>query len=206
MTPYRKGSFLAIIFLSLGLVPALGCLFEPRDAEPPTGGSITYLDQSSPENVLANLETAFQNRDAAGYERQIASDFVYEPDGDTQASYPDVDWTTWNRDTEIAFIQNFFNNVDGIAANLNAVNVQVEWDGSTAELRYIYAVEVTESGGEVPYRASVTLDFRIDGTFWVLARWFDEQGEQDPETQNSLPTLGQRRGAFAASGGGRASR
>ncbi|MBK7703295.1 MAG: hypothetical protein IPI34_10585 [bacterium] len=206
MPLYRKGSFLAIMILSLGLVPALGCLFEPRDAEPPTGGSITYLDQSSPENVLANLETAFQNRDAAGYERQIASDFVYEPDGDTQASYPDVDWTTWNRDTEIAFIQNFFNNVDGIAADLNAVEVQVglgRIDGGICE---IYAVEVTESGGEVPYRASVTLDFRIDGTFWVLARWFDEQGEQDPETQNSLPTLGQRRGAFAASGGGRASR
>ncbi|MDO9693967.1 MAG: hypothetical protein Q7W56_04500 [Candidatus Latescibacteria bacterium] len=202
MTPYRKGSFLAIMILSLGLVPALGCLFEPRDAEPPTGGSITYLDQSSPENVLANLETAFQNQDAAGYERQIASDFVYEPDGDTQASYPDVDWSTWNRDTEIAFIQNFFNNVDGIAANLNAEVIQEGVEGTTAEFIEIYAATVTESGGEVPYRARATFNFRIDGTFWVLARWFDEQGEQDPETQNSLPTLGQRRGAFAASGGG----
>ncbi len=206
MTHYRRGSFLAIMILSLGLIPALGgCLFEPRDAEDPSGGSITYLDQSQPENVLANLETAFQNKDAAGYERQIATEFSYEPDADTQASYPDVDWSTWNRDTEIAFIQNFFNNVDGITANLNEVVIQGEWDGSTADLRYIYAVTVTESGGAVPYRASVTLNFRLDGTFWVLSRWFDEQGEQDPQSQTPLPTLGQRRGAFAASGGGRAS-
>lgn len=205
MTLYRRGSFLAIMILALGLVPTLGCLFEPRDAEPPSGGSITYLDQSRPENVLANLETAFQNRDAAGYERQIAAEFSYEPDADTEASYPDADWEAWNRETEIAFIQNFFNNVDGIAADLNVEVIQGDWDGTTANLRYVYAVAVTESGGQVPYRASVTLDFRLDGTFWVLTRWFDEQGEQDPGTQNSLPTLGQRRGAFAASGGGKAS-
>jgi hypothetical protein len=89
-----------------------------------------------------------------------------------------------------------------VLANLDAEVVQGEWDGTTAHLRYVYAVEVTESGGVVPYRASVTLDFQLDGTFWVLARWFDEQGALDPETQNPRPTLGQRRGAFAASGGG----
>ncbi|MBK9302340.1 MAG: nuclear transport factor 2 family protein [bacterium] len=207
MTLYRRGSFLAIMItsLTLGLVPMSGCLFEPRDAEPPTGGSITYLDQSSPGNVLANLETAFQNRDAAGYDRQIAAEFSYEPDADTEASYPDVDWEAWNRETEIAFIQSFFNNVDGIAADLNAVEIQEGVEGTTAEFIEIYAVTVTESGGAVPYRARATFNFRLDGTFWVLTRWFDEQGETDPGTQTSLPTLGQRRGAFAASGGGKAS-
>ncbi len=206
MTHYRQGSFLAIMILSLGLAFVLGgCLFEPRSAEPPVGGSISYLDQSQPENVLANLEIAFQNRDAAGYERQIAADFSYEPDGDTQASYPDVDWSTWNRETEIAFIQSFFNNVDGIAANLNETVVSEGVTGTTAEFRERYVVTVTESGGFVPYRASVTFNFVLDGTYWVLSRWFDEQGGEDPVSHAPLPTLGQRRGAFAASGGGRAS-
>lgn len=193
------GAFLAIMCL----VPAAGCLFQPRAAEPPSSGqSITYLPQSRPENVISNLETAFDHQDASGYERQIADDFVYEPDSDTQASYPNVDWSSWNRDMEIAFIQNFFNNVDAITADLRVRTIQGDWSGTVANLRYTYAMTVTEGGGEIPYRADVTLDFRLDGTYWVLYRWYDEQGGEDPDTHAPLPALGQRRGAFAVAGGG----
>jgi hypothetical protein len=152
--------------------------------------------------VLANLETAFNNLDPAGYERQIATEFQYQPDSGTQASYPDVDWDNWNRTNEIAFIEQFFNNVEGVTSNLNEVAIQTGWEGNSAELQYIYSVRVAESGGEVPYRGRVTLEFRLDGTFWKLFRWFDEQGEEDPDTGSQLQTLGQRRGAFAVSGGG----
>jgi len=179
-----------------------GCLFTPRVAEPPAGRIINYLPQANPINVLENLQTAMNNTDAGGYDRMIADDFTYVPDGDTESSYPSVDWSHWNRDKEIAFITDFFNNVQGIQANLRDVAVFTDWSGTQAELRYIYRIDVQGSGGVVPYRASVTFNLRLDGTYWVLTRWYDEQGEQDPETGAQLPSLGQRRGAFATAGGG----
>ncbi len=186
----------------LAWVCAGGCLFTPRVAESPAGQVIDYLPQANPINVLENLQTAMNNTDAAGYDRMIAEDFTYVPDPDTESSYPGVDWSTWNREKEIAFITDFFNNVQGIQANLREVAVFTDWSGTEAELRYIYRVDVQESGGVVPYRASVTFNLRLDGTYWVLTRWLDEQGEQDPDTGAQLPSLGQRRGAFASAGGG----
>jgi len=179
-----------------------GCFFTPREAEGPGGEVITYLEQSSPDNVIANIETALSHRDPAGYDRQIAEDFTYQPDSDTEASYPDVDWMGWDHDQEIAFMNDFLGNVGGVAVAMKDSVIFDEAGATEAELRYIYRAEVTEGGGEVPYRASVTLEFRLDGTFWVLTRWFDEQGEEDPDTGSPLPSLGQRRGAFAAAGGG----
>lgn len=192
------------LFLALWVSATLlsGCFFTPREAKDPGGDVITYLEQSRPENVLANIETALSHLDPAGYDRQIAEDFTYQPDSDTEASYPGVDWMAWDREQEIAFMNDFLGNVQDVDVDMDDTEVNVDWSGSEAELRYIYRAEVTEGGGEVPYRASVTLEFRLDGTFWVLARWFDEQGEEDPDTGSPLPTLGQRRGAFAAAGGG----
>jgi hypothetical protein len=188
------GILIAVTFLG-------GCLFEPRVAALPGGADINYLEQSEPEFVLANLQSAFQHTDASGYERQIAEDFVYEPDSSTEANYPGLDWETWNREMEIQFITNFFNNVAGISADLTAEELHTDWSGSFAELRYVYAIEVESGGSTVPYRATATLEFILDGTFWKLSRWYDENGENDPESGGLLPTIGQRRGAFLAAGG-----
>ena len=193
----KIGLILAISALFMG-----GCFFTPRQAEDPGGEVITYLEQSEPGNVIANIETAMSHRDAGGYDRQIAEAFTYQPDSDTEASYPDVDWAAWDRDQEIAFMNAFLGNVEGMSVDLRDEDIFTEWSGSEAELRYVYSVEVDETGGIVPYRAIVKLEFRLDGTYWVLTRWFDEQGEADPDSGSLLPSLGQRRGAFAAAGGG----
>ncbi|MBU1675929.1 nuclear transport factor 2 family protein [bacterium] len=193
----KIGLILATLVLFTG-----GCFFEPRQAEAPGGAVITYLPQSQPENVIANIETAMANTDPAGYERQIAEVFTYQPDSDTEASYPDVDWASWDRAREIAFMNDFLGTIDGMVIDLRDEEIFTDWSGSEAELRYIYSVVVDEAGGTVPYRARVTLEFRLDGTFWVLTRWFDEQGEEDPDSGSPLPPLGRRRGAFAAAGGG----
>jgi hypothetical protein len=192
---------LALIGTLFAVMFSGGCLFEPREPAMPGGEEINYLVQSAPEFVLANLEEAFQHTDAAGYERQIAEVFVYEPDSSTEANYPNLDWSSWDREMEIQFINNFFNNVDGITADLTLEQLQTDWSGSFAELRYVYAIEVESGGSMVSYKATVTLDFILDGTFWKLTRWFDESGESDP-VSSLLPTIGQRRGAYYIASGG----
>jgi len=190
------------MLLAIGLLCLPGCIFDTRDPEQP-GVSVQYVDASDPGNVVFNLEQALTELDAGGYVNMLSPDFRYDPDGGAQSSYPGVDWENWDFDQEVAFISSFLGNVDGIIADLNLEIVEGEESGTGTEalVRYISSVVVQESGGEVRYRSLTTMEFRIEGTFWALVRWFDEQGESDPDGGGLLPTLGQRRGAFAASGG-----
>jgi hypothetical protein len=199
MSVPRKTLVIGSILLLLSALG--GCLFEPRTPEAPGGEPINYLPQSGPDNVVENLELALKNTDASGYERQIALDFVYEPDSGTTASYPDVIWEEWNREQEVAFVNDFLNNVSDIKVDLRAEINYTNDSGNSAEHSYIYTMEISSAGSSVAYRASAILEFKLEGTQWVLSRWYDEQGENDPDTGSLLPTFGQRRGAFAAAGG-----
>jgi len=203
MAPFRHGRIYAIMMVLAAVPAGSGCIFSPRDPEPP-GASVQYVNDSDPGNVVFNLEQAMGALDPSGYQERISQDFRYEPDGGTLANYPDVDWAGWGYEQEVAFIQDFLGNVDGVTADLNLELSEGDESGVGTEafVRYVSAVTVESGGSEVKYRATVTMEFKIDGTFWRLSRWFDEQGETDPDSGALLPTLGQRRGAFAASGGG----
>lgn len=203
MALFRSGSIYAIMMAAVAVLAGSGCIFSPRDPEPP-GASVQYVNDSDPGNVVFNLEQAMGALDPAGFEERLSQDFRYEPDGLTLSNYPDVDWAGWGYEQEQAFIRDFLGNVDGVAADLNLELVEGDESGTGTEalVRYVSAVTVESGGSEVKYRATVTMEFKIDGTFWRLSRWFDEQGETDPDSGALLPTLGQRRGAFAASGGG----
>lgn len=190
----------ALLVLLLTL-PLGGCLFAPRTPEPPTGDPIAYLPQSGPDNVMENLELALKNKDATGYERQIGEDFKYETDSGTSAAYPGVDWETWDQAKEIAFVSNFLNTVSDIKVDMKAEINYTNDSGNSAEHSYVYSMDVSSGGSNVLYRASAIFEFKLEGTYWVLSRWYDEQGENDPESGSLLPTLGQRRGAFESAGG-----
>ena len=196
---FRLGLIFAII--SMGMV-CPGCLFEPRDPEPPGTIQIDYFPPLSTDNVLANLELALAGGDPSGYERMLSDDFRYVPDSGVLTNYPGVDWDNWGKEREVAWVGSFLGNVESVTADLQAEGFGDEPGTSTAELRYVYALTVTEIGNsQVPYRAQANFELLIDGTEWRLSRWTDEQGETDPDGGGLLPSLGQRRGAYAASGG-----
>lgn len=199
MILFRRGLIFAIL---LTVVSCAGCLFEPRDPELPGTNTIDYLPPLSTDNVLGNLERALAGGDPSGYERMLSDDFVFVPDSGALSNYPDVDWDGWGKDQEVAWVGSFLGNVESVTADLQAEEFGDEPGTSSAELRYVYALTVTEIGdSQVLYRAQATLEFHIDGTEWRLTRWTDEQGETDPDSGALLPSLGQRRGAYAASGG-----
>jgi len=201
MQHFRFGSIYAMLMV-VGMLCISGCIFDTRDPELP-GISVQYVDASDPGNVVFNLEQALIELDPGGFQNMLSPDFRYEPDSGTLSNYPTVDWDNWGYDEEVAFINSFLSNVDGVTAKLNLEIVEGDESGTGTEalVRYISSASVQEGGGEVKYRSLTTMEFRIEGTFWFLVRWFDEQGETDPDTSSLLPTLGQRRGAFAASGG-----
>src|SRR5512133_3554878 len=73
----------------LGCLLLGGCLFAPREAEPPqTGDIVRYLEQISPDAAWDNLETSAEATHAPGWEAAISpTSFVYIPDSDAESQF-----------------------------------------------------------------------------------------------------------------------
>ncbi|MFH1845571.1 MAG: hypothetical protein ABIF77_20485 [bacterium] len=199
----RAGVFQTVVTLLAlaAYLPLLtGCLFKPRTPEPPTGAEIVYLPRGEVPNILANLETALKNLDIAGYDDAIGENFVYLPDSQTKNDYPAVDWANWDREQELAFAGNMFDNISALQANLRDTDIRVDiGSGTEVEWEVIYLLEQTSSDGSVTkYRGGVEIIFRQIGSFWYIDSWEDLQGEPDPDTGAALTSMGGLRGAFAS--------
>jgi len=177
-----------------------GCLFEPRDVEPPEVDNVQYAFPSEPSVVWDNAEKALENLHSPGWEDVIDENFVYVPDSDTENAYPAVDWLNWNAEIEISFINRFFTSVSAIEADL----YDTEWEtgdpsGGQAEWEITYFLEVTDQAGSVTqYRGRAIIHFILAGNSYVLDRWEDLHGEPHPDTEALLPSMGGIRGAFAS--------
>lgn len=176
-----------------------GCLFDPRDADPPsTEDPIEYLPRTSPRNVWTNCRLALENGDVTGWDNAIYESFLYEPDSQALAQYPGVFATPWDKEREMAFISTWFANDPLIQANLFDEEISTpDPSGNIALWDIIYYLVVTENGSQTRYRASARLVFELKGSYYYLTRWTDEGGESDPDDpQILLPTLGVVRGAL----------
>lgn len=189
------------ILVLLAIMMFSGCLFEPRDAEPPTGVPIPYLPRTSPEKVWENLQLSLNYSDSFGWMDNLHEEFTYIPDSEADAQFPGV-FLDWDRERESSFINNFYSsgasnlskmrNDDFIAPD--PVGDEVRWEG------VIYYIKVTNAsdGSESRYRASAIITFRFEGNFWYVYRWEDQIGESDPDSGNILPTMGVLRGTFGS--------
>jgi hypothetical protein len=192
---------LALGCLSL-LVTTTGCgLFAPRDPEPPATQAISYLPRSSAANVWENCRLALVNKDTGGWDTAVAENFQYEPDGDTRSAFPNVDWENWGKSQEMSFINSWFATNVTIDADLLDTPINTpDGAGGFAEWELIYFLEVedNQTGSTTKYRANAVLQFELQGSFWYLSYWRDQNGEDDPDNPGStLETMGRLRGAFA---------
>jgi hypothetical protein len=182
------------------LAPLGGCLFEPREAEPPTTSTVQYLPQTSPANVWRNAQSSLEAKDPSGWDESFSEQFIYLPDTDTVNAYPGVDWLNWNKDKEISFINRWYSSDVTIIADLRDTDINTaDPSGTTAEWQLIYYVrEIQNSNGnETRYRAQATINFQLEANFWYITGWEDEAQESDPDDDSILlPTMGRLRGAF----------
>jgi hypothetical protein len=189
-----------IVVAALGL--AGGCAFDPRTPEPPlTGEPIEYLEATEAKRVVANAETALNNLDAQGWDAAISQLFTYENEVPTEQELPGGDWDNWDRQKEMGFINNFFNNVTSVEATLRQEDIFVEDPaGGEADWEFFYFVKVTDVNGiETRYRGRVEMQLRVEGTLWYINKWIDQEAGDDPDNPGvSLPTMGSVRAAFAS--------
>ncbi len=184
-----------VLVLAVGVGLPGGCFFEPRDAAPPaTGTTVIYFDQNSSANVWANMGTSLEATHAPGWEDNISLDtFIYIPDTETENQYPGV-FVNWDREREVSFINNLFNSDVKITAQMRDDDFVVPPDAGT-EMEWenvIYDVTVTSNIDQsvTRYRGSAIITFRLEGNFWYIYQWRDQQGESDPGSGTLLPTMG----------------
>lgn len=194
--------FALAALVAAGCLPWTGCLFVPREAEPPeTGTIVRYQEQISPAAAWDNLETSAEATHAPGWENAISPDFRYIPDSAAESQFPGV-FTDWNRDKELAFINRFYNSGVTISARMRNLEFVVPPSSGSESVweNVIYDMTVTGAGGgsSVRYRGSAIITFALEGNFWYIKEWRDQQGESDPDTQQLLSTLGVLRGNFAS--------
>ena len=195
-------SALAALCLA-GCLASGGCLFVPRDAEPPeTGNIVRYQEQISPAAAWDNLETSAEATHAPGWENAIhPTTFTYIPDSAAESQFPGV-FAGWSREQELAFINRFYNSGVTISVRMRNLEFVVPptSGGESVWENVIYDMTVTSTGGGAPvrYRGSAIITFALEGNFWYITEWRDQQGESDPDTQQLLSTLGVLRGNFAS--------
>lgn len=180
-----------------------GCLLQPREAEPPqTGDIVVYLEQIDPANTWDNLQTSAEATHAPGWEGAISqTSFVYIPDSAAEAQFPGV-FDNWSREREIAFINALYNSDVTIVATMRNPGFVVPPSSGSVSVweNVIYDLRVTSGvdGSSVRYRGSAIITFTLEGNFWYISEWRDQQGESDPDTNQLLSTLGVLRGNFAS--------
>jgi hypothetical protein len=201
----RAGRNLLVAVFAVAAVALLpGCLFTPREPEPPsTEDQIDYINQSSPANVWSNLGKSLEASHAPGWEDNISqTEFRYIPDDEARDQFPPDTFLGWDRDREVTFINNFYNGgVSNVAKMSEDGFVFPSPSGSEQTVEdIVYDLTVTnnQDGSVVRYRGKCDVIFRLEGNFWYIYEWRDLQGESDPDTGQLLNTMGVLRGTFGS--------
>lgn len=190
------------LLLAVAALPLVaGCLFDTREPEPPDTAAIDYLPRSGPANVWENCRLALTNRDSGGWDTAVSENFEYVPDGNTETGFGGVDWMAWTKETEMAFIGSWFASGAQItSSSLQWIDTDIstpDGSGGYAEWDLIYYFEVESNSSVTRYRGRAILQFELEGSYWYLRYWRDEQGEDDPDSPGStLATMGTLRGTF----------
>ena len=194
----------AAVWLAAFAAMMSGCLFSPRDPEPPgTGIQIDYLPRSSPANVWANLGKSLEADHSPGWEDNISQiEFRYIPDDEARDQFPPNTFLNWDRDREITFINRFYNSGVSILAQMSEVGFTFPppsgGEMTVEDIVYDLLVINDQDGSQVRYRGKCDVIFRLEANFWYIYEWRDLQGESDPDTGQLLNTMGVLRGTFGS--------
>ncbi len=188
----RRTVFLATASaLACWLALGSGCnLFEPRDPEPPSQSSDSFLPPTDPDVVIENLQNAIAQKNSVNYVRcfadptRTAHPFQFFPSPDAGAQYASV-FAFWTVEQEKTYFQNL---VARAATKVNAYsnlvlsNRSVTLTADSSVQTYDYTLTFEHNDPSFPTVASGHLQFVLgmdDNNAWVIYRWSDFKTTSD---------------------------
>jgi len=170
-------------FLFLLLFPFPGCgLFGPRDPEPPTQSGLNNRPPTEPSIVIANLQSAIDQKNIVNYAGCFADPskgnppFVFIPSADAGALYAGV-LSTWSYNDEQAYFQNLIARSPAQAFSSLSLTLKtstVSADSVVYSYDYVLVFEHTDPGFPRTARGALQFTLRVDNSnFWMIQRWVD---------------------------------
>ena len=183
--------------LLLATIAPEGCIFEPRTAEPPGGGTDLYpwIVPNRPKDVFANLASGLASNLDSNYERSLDPAFTFIPSADAEAVYPGS-FEGWTKAIELdvlARIKTYYvgeRSVQFGDENLNFTYEDEQVGFATYEGIYTITLNLGDGSPALVY-AGIAKFTIVQGTQgWVLSIW------EDIEPSGTNPTSGILRGAL----------
>jgi hypothetical protein len=170
-------------YSAIALVLSPGCgLFEPRDPEPPSQSSLNYRPPTDPTIVIANLQSAIEQKNAANYlacftdPLRTGQPYIFLPAADAQAQYGSI-LAEWNRDEEQSYFLNLIARSSANAfSSLSLVLKSSTVNADSVMYSYEYTLVFEHSDASFPKTAKGVLWFTLrpdNSNFWAIQRWSD---------------------------------
>jgi hypothetical protein len=185
----------------IALMVLQGCIFEPREAQPPDqGAQDTWIVPNSPKDVFLNLASGLALERDSNYERSLDPTFTFIPRPE-DAALPGLDFSNWTKDVELQVLSRMKSDYPvqrtiqfgtGKDMVFDKENVKV----SEAEYEGPYVITLTPSSGVAQtYAGKAHFTVRQGSQGWVLVLW------QDYDVNGNYSTSGYLRGTLRSSGG-----
>jgi hypothetical protein len=195
-----KGRYVGIAILALTL-GAQGCIFSPRDPDPPSSGEEdTWIVPNTPKDVFLNLASGFASSKNSNYERSLDGTFQFEPRLEDEATLGQEVFENWTKDVELQWLTRVKGEYPGTrSVQFGDENGQfpiedIQTNRATFEGPYRIDVDLGDGGGSETY-AGIARFVVINGsTGWVLTMW------EDLDVNGNFPTSGYLRGTLRAPG------
>ncbi len=171
----KSNDLIMILALALFFEAAPGCIFQPRDAEPPgTDAGSTWEPADVPSKVFINLRTGVVDLTGVNYERSLNGNFTFIPTPEDERQLgPDV-FANWDVDVEKQVLQKILG--DASIAEVSFVNPQnILGTSTTATFQSPYILTITDqtSGNVNEFQAVAEFDMVKVGSGWQLIQWRD---------------------------------
>lgn len=175
---HRKVNFILLFLFILNT----GCgLFGSRTVEPPSAPRSTYIQPTTPDLVLANLNFAITEKNLDNYMRCLSDPafsnriYRYFPDAISQVSYPV--FLNWNLANERNYYSNLISFTDESAtSNLFLSNTVINTgiDSAIVDSDYILVFNHNKQNVAKAVKGKLRFIMGIDSrSLWSVHNWYD---------------------------------
>jgi hypothetical protein len=167
------------------LLPAAACgVFDPRDTEPPEGGSsgAVYEQPQEPEVVISNLVNVMVEYPHVNYTELFADDYVFIPDPDDVLTLENIYgpgvFDGWDADVEVDVGEKLFGRYILALLELSEGTISEDTD-STYTVLHEYTLDILRDDGWYSYRGAASFRLRQDTSdnLWYMYEWQDFRTE-----------------------------
>lgn len=186
----RVNQILLFSFLSY-----IGCgLFSSRTVEPPSEPRSTYIQPTSPDIVLTNLNFSIAEKNLDNYLRCLIDPnfservFRFFPDAVSQSAYPV--FLTWNLTNERNYYSNLISFTDETASSnlfLSNTTINTGIDSAIIDSDYILVYEHNKQNVAKIVKGKLRFIMGIDArSLWSIHSWYDFINDNNDTTWSVL--------------------